>query len=162
MASPVSISAASSVLIPPDADRVEQSQRTVVVSIDAGSGVNVNLPGYTPDKTTVVIGVNNTVKWINNDNMPHTVTASDNSFDSGNLNSGQSYIRTFNKTGTYPYTCTYHLWMGGSVTVLGGPSQPQGAGSVDSSTILVGVGVLVLGMLVLVLAKRRKNRPTSG
>jgi len=162
MASPVALSVASSVLIPPDAERVEQSRSPVQVSIDAGSGVNVKLPGYTPDKITVVIGVNNTVKWTNNDNMPHTVTASDGSFDSGNLNPGQSYIRTFNKTGTYSYICTYHLWMGGSVTVLGVSSQPQAAGIVDFFTILVGVGALVLAMLVLVLAKRRKNRSTSG
>ena len=161
MASPVGLSVDSSVLIPPDADRVEQSRSPVQVSIDAGSGVNVKLPGYTPDKITVVIGVNNTVKWTNNDNMPHTVTASDSSFDSGNLNPGQSYTRTFNKTGTYPYICTYHLWMGGSVTVLGVSSQPQAAGSVDFSTIPVGVGALVLVMLVLVLAKRRRNRSTS-
>ena len=74
--------------------------------------------GYNPDNITVVIGVNNTVIWTNNDNEPHTVTALDGSFNSGNMNPGDTYTYTFTKPGTYPYTCTYHPWMHGYVTVI--------------------------------------------
>ena len=74
--------------------------------------------GYDPDNITVVIGVNNTVTWTNNDNEPHTVTAADGSFDSGNMNPGATFTYTFTKPGTYMYICTYHPWMHGYVTVI--------------------------------------------
>ena len=74
--------------------------------------------GYDPDNITVVIGVNNTVIWTNNDNEPHTVTAADGSFDSGNMDPGATFTYTFTKPGTYTYICTYHPWMHGYVTVI--------------------------------------------
>lgn len=90
----------------------------VQVSIENGSGVNPNSPGYSPSNITIVIGVNNTVKWVNYDSMPHTVTAVDGSFDSGNLDPGQSFVHTFNTPGTYVYVCIYHHWMEGTVIVI--------------------------------------------
>ena len=90
----------------------------VQVSIDNGSGVDPNSPGYSPPNITVVIGINNTVKWVNYDSMPHTVTAVDGSFDSGNLDPGQSFVHTFNTPGTYVYVCIYHHWMEGTVIVI--------------------------------------------
>lgn len=101
-------------VIPADA----QSPTTVQVSIDSGSGLNQKLLGYTPANITVVIGVNNTVKWTNNDNLPHDVSAVDGSFYSGNMNHGKSYVYTFTKPGKVVYYCSYHPWMGGTVTVL--------------------------------------------
>jgi plastocyanin len=74
--------------------------------------------GYDPDNITVVIGVNNTVIWTNNDNEPHTVTAADGSFDSGNMNPGATFTYTFTRPGIYTYICTYHPWMHGYVTVI--------------------------------------------
>ena len=61
---------------------------------------------FTPATITVTAGT--MVTWTNNDNMTHTVTADDNSFDSGNLTSGSNYSRTFSVAGTYPYHCTIH------------------------------------------------------
>lgn len=52
-------------------------------------------PFYSPQNVTVVKGVNNTVTWVNNDDVPHTVTATDGSFNSGNLNAGQTWAYTF-------------------------------------------------------------------
>ena len=74
--------------------------------------------GYYPDNITVVIGINNTVIWTNNDNEPHTVTATDGSFDSGNMNPGAIFTHTFTSSGSYTYICRYHPWMRGYVTVL--------------------------------------------
>ena len=102
----------------------------VHVTIDAGSGSNPNLPGYSPVNITILVGENNTVTWVNEDTMPHTVTAFDGSFDSGNLDPGQSFTYTFGKPGTYPYTCVYHHWMHGQVTVL--PEGVWGAASTIS------------------------------
>ena len=88
------------------------------VSIPKGA-VNPNgAPGYAPDNLTVVIGVNNTVMWTNDDPAHHTVTASDHSFDSGDMVQGATYSYTFTKAGTYAYICNYHNWMKGTITVI--------------------------------------------
>jgi len=93
------------------------SPATAQVAILSGAAYP-NSTGYSPSTITVVIGVNNTVQWVNNDTAPHTVTATDHSFDSGNLNPGDTWIYTFTKPGTYTYVCTYHPWMKGTVIVI--------------------------------------------
>ena len=50
--------------------------------------------------------------------LGHTVTADDNSFDSGRMSSG-TYSRTFNDPGTINYHCTVHAGMRGTVIVSG-------------------------------------------
>ncbi|MGP8125865.1 MAG: cupredoxin domain-containing protein [Nitrososphaerales archaeon] len=87
------------------------------VSIAPGSAANTTSVYYSPPTITVVIGVNNTVTWVNNDDAPHTVTALDGSFDSGNMNPGQTWTYTFTTPGTYAYRCSYHSWMEGTVIV---------------------------------------------
>lgn len=87
------------------------------ISIVHDAGTNVSSKGYLPTTMTVVLGVNNTIVWTNNDSSPHTVTANDGSFESGNMAPGQTYSFTFTAPGTYMYHCTYHPWMVASVTV---------------------------------------------
>jgi len=65
----------------------------------------------------VTINVGDTVLFDNNDTVAHTVTASDKSFDSGDLPAGKRWSYTFDQAGTYHYVCTYHSWMKGTVTV---------------------------------------------
>ena len=91
----------------------------VFVSILLGSADAVEI-SYSPDQVTVVIGVNNTVTWVNNDNAAHTVTASDGSFGSGSIAPGGSYTYTFTTPGTYRYYCAYHSWMVGVVVAIAG------------------------------------------
>ncbi len=93
------------------------SVAAVHVSMPAGAGMNTAGPGYSPASITVVIGVNNTVVWTNDDSMPHTVTAVDKNFDSGNMNQGETFTYTFSTPGTYQYVCSYHPWMKGTVIV---------------------------------------------
>jgi len=89
------------------------------VSIVPNSGTNETSQGYSPDVVHVVIGVNNTVTWTNNDQVTHTVTALDGSFDSGLMQPGQIYVHTFTTPGTYQYHCQIHAWMNGTVVVSG-------------------------------------------
>ncbi len=79
-------------------------------------------PGYSPVHITIVIGVNNTVIWTNNDSATHTVTsdavpAGAPLFNSGIINSGGTYIYTFTVPGSYHYYCELHGWMFGAITV---------------------------------------------
>jgi plastocyanin len=92
------------------------------VSIYSGAANSANPPGYTPDRITLVMGVNNTVTWTNNDSIHHTVTStstpSGGSFNSGNMNGGgATYTHTFTVPGTYQYDCEYHSWMTGTIVV---------------------------------------------
>ncbi len=97
------------------------SSGPVQVSIYTGSGNSANPPGYKPDTLTLVIGVNNTVTWTNNDSVHHTVTSTSapagGSFNSGNMNAGATCTHTFSVAGTYQYDCVYHSWMTGTITV---------------------------------------------
>src|SRR6266705_3285040 len=54
------------------------------------------------------------VTWVNNGQTSHTVTADDNSFDSGLFGSGTQYSHAFTKPGRYSYYCTLHGGPGGS------------------------------------------------
>jgi plastocyanin len=97
----------------------------VKVSMPKGAANPAGAPGYSPDKLTVVIGVNNTVTWSNDDTAPHTVTSTSvpsgaQSFNSGNMNAGATYTYMFTVPGTYQYGCQYHSWMVGNVTVIQG------------------------------------------
>jgi plastocyanin len=93
---------------------------TVTVSMVKGSGSNPSIGGYSPDPVTVVVGFNSTVTWVNDDTAPHTVTANDAGFDSGNVGPGESFTFTFTAPGTYQYYCAYHPWMTGTVVVKAG------------------------------------------
>jgi plastocyanin len=92
------------------------SPEITYVKILLGSADSVSY-SFSPEAITVVIGVNNTVTWVNDDNAAHTVTASDGSFTSGNIGSGGVYTYTFTTPGTYRYYCAYHSWMVGTVVV---------------------------------------------
>ncbi len=70
---------------------------------------------FAPLSITVKVGT--TVTWTNQDASPHTVTADDGSFDSGSLAQGATFSQTFTKAGTFPYHCTFHSTMHGTVTV---------------------------------------------
>jgi plastocyanin len=82
--------------------------------------------GFTPQK--VVIPVGGSVTWTNKDDIAHTATASDNSFDSGNLANGQSWTHVFTKAGRYAYVCTYHPNMTGTIVVQPTPTPSSSSG----------------------------------
>ena len=71
---------------------------------------------FLPEDLTINVG--DTVIWTNNDDSPHTVTADDDEFNSGNLAEGATWSYTFTEAGTYDYHCNYHGSMTGSVSVV--------------------------------------------
>lgn len=72
-----------------------------------------------PQEITVVLGINNTVTWINEDSVVHGI-ASYYSPSRGLsvLEPGESFSITFNEPGIFPYHGEPHPWMTGTVTVL--------------------------------------------
>jgi plastocyanin len=84
-------------------------------AVAVGTSVTIKDYAFTPATLTVPAGT--TVTWTNNDPVPHTATASDGSFDSGNLNPGQSFSFTFATPGSFSYVCQYHAGMKGTIVV---------------------------------------------
>jgi plastocyanin len=83
-----------------------------------GGGLHaVTIANFAFDPPTLSVAAGTTVTWTNNDTSPHTVTADDGSFDSGNLNPGQSFTFTFAQGGTFAYHCNYHPNMKASIVV---------------------------------------------
>ena len=70
---------------------------------------------FTPARIEIQAG--GTVEWTNNDPLAHTVTAADGSFDSGLIQPGGKWSRTFTTPGTYDFGCTPHPFMKGVVIV---------------------------------------------
>lgn len=77
----------------------------------------VHLVDFSFKPASATVNAGDTVQFVNDDSYPHTVTASDGSFDSDNLDEHKSWSYTFKKTGTYTLLCTYHPNMKGMLTV---------------------------------------------
>jgi len=80
---------------------------------------------FNPARVTVKPG--DTVEWENDDIFSHTVTAEDGSFDSGLIDPGHSWQRTFTNTQTVAYHCRPHPNMKATLIVQGGKDTSQGA-----------------------------------
>lgn len=65
---------------------------------------------------TITISKGTKVKWVNKGQAAHTTTGP--GWDKA-LSPGQSYAKTFKKTGTFKYYCKYHENMKGTVKVTG-------------------------------------------
>jgi amicyanin len=89
---------------------------TAAVAADApGAGVSIDNFNFSPPTLSVAAG--STVRWTNNDDIPHTVRAVDGSFRSKPMDTSDSYSFTFTKPGVYSYFCSIHPKMVGKVVV---------------------------------------------
>lgn len=79
----------------------------------AAAQVDIVDNGFDPGDVEVAAG--ETVEWVHTGNAGHTVTFEDGE-DSGSLSGGDTYSRTFDETGEYPYACAIHPTMQGTVT----------------------------------------------
>lgn len=68
---------------------------------------------FNPSNRTVSAGT--TVTWTNKEGTVHTVTGT--GFNSGNLANNATFSFTFPVAGTFPYHCTIHPTMAGTITV---------------------------------------------
>jgi plastocyanin len=85
---------------------------------EAGSGersVVIEDFAFSPDPLRIEAGT--TVTFSNRDDFDHTATAEDGSFDSRTLAKDAAFEHTFDAPGTYPYLCSIHNSMTGSVVV---------------------------------------------
>ncbi len=77
----------------------------------------VTIEGLRFEPAVLTVRPGERVTWINKDPFPHTVTAGNNAFDSGNLAPGVSWSLAARSAGTYPYGCSLHPTMKGTLIV---------------------------------------------
>ena len=95
--------------------------RVVTVHIPNGSASDSGKT-LTPTTIRVTIGVNNTVRWINEDNRIHLIVSGEPEnpselFDSGIMRGGEEFLFTFTEPGEIKVFCTMHPWKTGTVIV---------------------------------------------
>ena len=118
-----------------------QAAANTVQATETGGGANFV---FVPDTVTIKTG--DKVTFQNTGKVPHTATADDGSWDSGNLNAGASFTTpAFTQPGTFTYKCIYHasLGMTGKIIVTGaatGPAStsPSPSASASPSPTLTG------------------------
>ena len=70
---------------------------------------------FAPADVTAAVG--ETITWTNSDSAPHTATLDDGACDTGNIAQNASAGLVFDAAGTYPYHCTIHPNMKGTITI---------------------------------------------
>jgi amicyanin len=87
-----------------------------VLTVDRMVNVEIKNLAFNPEEVTIKAG--ESVVWINNDDMPHSIV-----FDSGIELSSPQFVKReiyghqFNETGTYSYHCGIHRYMKGKIIV---------------------------------------------
>ena len=115
----------------------------VVMAPSAGATgtTTVSIQDFFFSPANVSVPAGTTVTWVNEGNVPHTVTSDDGQFDSGVLMPGDSYTVMFKGQGTITYHCAIHPSMTGSVTVGTPPT-----GGASGQTMMMGQSAGMAGM----------------
>jgi Icc protein len=75
----------------------------------------VKIDNFTFDPGSPTVPVGAKVTWTNRDDIPHTVVSTKKLFSSPVLDTGDSFSHVFESTGEYPYYCSVHPHMTGSI-----------------------------------------------
>ncbi len=148
------------------------------VALAADESVEVADFAFTPGTVTITAG--DTVTWTNTDPVAHTATATDSSWDTGDIAEGASASITFDTPGTYAYLCTPHPTMTGTVVVEAAASGGGGGGGGANPTVpptdsavtpservgvpgglVAAVGVLLVGGILGATFVVGRRRPTG-
>jgi len=86
-----------------------------VTAAASSATVDIDNFAFTPAALTVTAGT--TVTWKNEDDSPHRIGDKNGTFKSAALDTDDSFSHTFAAPGEYPYICTIHPYMVGTVIV---------------------------------------------
>ena len=84
-----------------------------VAAQDAASVITIDNFTFSPKELTVAVGT--TIKWVNHDDIPHTVVEKQTTFRSKLLDTDDSYSYTFTSVGAFDYFCGLHPHMVGQI-----------------------------------------------
>ena len=109
-----------------DSDRTAPSSAAPAQKAMApGDSVFVDIEALKYTVEEIVIEPGTTVVWRNRDPVRHSVTADDESFDSGLIDGEASYTMTLTTLGEYPFHCAPHPFMKGRVVVREALNHPE-------------------------------------
>ncbi len=80
-----------------------------------GHDVRIDNFSFSPTELSIASGTR--VTWINHDDIPHTIVATDKQFASPVMDTDDKFVYEFSKPGTYRYYCSIHPHMTGAVVV---------------------------------------------
>jgi plastocyanin len=83
----------------------------------AESTVEITIDNFTFAPATITIEPGTTVKWLNRDDIPHTVAAKSLAFRSKALDTDDSFSHQFDDVGVVDYFCSLHPHMTGKIIV---------------------------------------------
>ncbi|HXL33245.1 MAG TPA: cupredoxin family copper-binding protein [Bradyrhizobium sp.] len=84
-----------------------------IAAQDAANVITIDNFTFSPKALTVAVGT--TIKWVNHDDIPHTVVEKQTTFRSKVLDTDESYSYTFTSAGTFDYFCGLHPHMVGQI-----------------------------------------------
>jgi plastocyanin len=87
----------------------------------ADTTVTIDNFTFSPGRLTVKAGT--TVTWVNQDDIPHTVTSDTKAFKSNALDTDDKFTFTFATPGIHEYFCSLHPHMTGTVVVESGKTS---------------------------------------
>lgn len=94
-----------------------QTATTTTTSASATMSDQVDIADFKFAPESIEVSVGTKVTWTNSDSAPHTATADDSSFDTGDLDKGDEAAITFDEPGEFTYYCRFHPFMKGTVEV---------------------------------------------
>jgi plastocyanin len=77
----------------------------------------VVIDNFTFAPTPLMVSVGETVKWMNHDDIPHSIVCLALNVKSHTLDTDDSFEHRFEQAGTFEYMCGLHPHMRGQVTV---------------------------------------------
>ena len=89
-------------------------------AVESSAAKHVTIKNFTFTPPTITVSRDTKVTWKNMDGVQHTVTSTNSikttakiikGFDSGPLNTGQTFSHTFKKKGSFFYECRIHAFM---------------------------------------------------
>ena len=99
------------------AKKAEATPTTEAAAAPKAGGATVELTNTTFSPQTIDVKVGDTVTFVNKDEIAHTATAHDGSFDSKTLDNGGTFKFTATKAGAIAYVCAFHPSMTGTINV---------------------------------------------
>jgi plastocyanin len=82
-----------------------------------GKTVEIKIDNFSFAPGTLTVAAGTTVTWTNQDDIPHTAVSTDGVFKSKVMDTDEKFSYTFTKPGTFPYFCSIHPKMTGTIVV---------------------------------------------
>ena len=110
-------SSTTSPSIPGGAQTSSPPGQTPGPDFQPGKTADISMQGLAFVPAAITVAAGTTITWTNNDFTIHTVTSDTGAFASQDIAMSGTFSHTFGEKGVFPYHCTIHPTMKGTVTV---------------------------------------------